>query len=384
MPMRPYTAAVGAAASRRARSRMRSASMPVTGATASGVNGDDGGGDRRRAPATCSPTVPRSTRPSANEHVRDGGEQVGVGAGPDRPPTRRRLGGPAPPRVDDDDLAAALEDRLDAAGPVGRRGQAAVRRARVGAEHQEEVGAVEVGHRHGEATEHEPGRRPPSAAGRPCSPRRRWWCRAPSAPARRRAARRGCGRSGCPGRRRRRRARAVRRRRGGRRRPPPTPPPRSTSTSSPSAPRTSGRRSRSGSSCSCFSVEPFGTDVAVAEDVVAVAADPRHLLAAVRRPCRSVISSPHPASQSGQVRNAVRVEPFVVGAAAPVVAAVPRPPVILRCCHGAPAAARSFCGRRSGRRLRRCRSSAAAGSPLGARQHGGQRRRRHGDRRAGR
>ena len=50
-------------------------------------------------------------------------------------------------RVDDDDAPAAATDRIEPAGPVGRGREAAVRLERVGAEQQQEVGAVDVGHR---------------------------------------------------------------------------------------------------------------------------------------------------------------------------------------------------------------------------------------------
>ena len=67
----------------------------------------------------------------------------------------------------------------------------------------------------------------------------------------------------------------------------------------------SGVRRRSGSSWSCLSVEPFGQMKPVAEHVVAVAADALHRSTVVA--VRTVISSPHAASHSGQVRKAVRV-----------------------------------------------------------------------------
>jgi hypothetical protein len=57
------------------------------------------------------------------------------------------LGGARAPRVDDHDLAAARPDRPQAAAHVGRREQAAVGVQRVRAEDQQVVGAIEVGHR---------------------------------------------------------------------------------------------------------------------------------------------------------------------------------------------------------------------------------------------
>ena len=59
-------------------------------------------------------------------------------------------------RIDDDDLAAALADPADAAARVGRRKQRAVGDEWVGAEDQEVIGPVEVGHRDAQrAAEHE-------------------------------------------------------------------------------------------------------------------------------------------------------------------------------------------------------------------------------------
>ena len=135
------------------------------------------------------------------------------------------------------------------------------------------------------------------------------------------ASRRGCGRSGCPGRRRRRRGRGARSRPGARRRPPPRPRPRS--------PRRARRRAADqrpaqpvGVLVQLLERRALRADEAVAEHVVAVAADAGDLLAAVRRR-RSVISRPQPASHSGQVRNAVRVARSSRGAS--VAAAVRSP-----------------------------------------------------------
>ena len=87
------------------------------------------------------------TRPSREECLRDPREQRRIRARTDRHVEVGPLGRPRPSRVDDDDAAAAAADRLEAAGPVGRRGEAAVRLERVGAEEQQEVGAVDVGDR---------------------------------------------------------------------------------------------------------------------------------------------------------------------------------------------------------------------------------------------
>ena len=61
VPMRPYTAALGAAARRRARSRIVAADTPTTPSTASGVNGASAAVTSSR-PARCSAT-PLRRRP---------------------------------------------------------------------------------------------------------------------------------------------------------------------------------------------------------------------------------------------------------------------------------------------------------------------------------
>ena len=68
------------------------------------------------------------------------------------------LGRAAAARVDHDDAPAALPDRAQAAAHVGRGQQAAVRGQRVGAQHQQVIGAVHVGDRDAERrSEHQPG-----------------------------------------------------------------------------------------------------------------------------------------------------------------------------------------------------------------------------------
>ena len=65
VPIRPYTAAVGAAAISWASRRIVAASTPVAPATRSGVNGSIAAANSSR-PARCSPMcVPGSARPSA-------------------------------------------------------------------------------------------------------------------------------------------------------------------------------------------------------------------------------------------------------------------------------------------------------------------------------
>ena len=165
------------------------------------------------------------------------------------------LGGARAARIDHHaPCRRAARMRAQPAGHVGRGQQAAVRDERVGAEDEQVVGAVDVGHRHAEhGAEHQPGRRPASASGRRCWPSRRCACRArAAAPGCRAPSARLCA-SGCRGRRRPRRGRA-RARIGGRRaldlgeRLVPA----DAGTSAPSR-RISGVRRRSGSASSSFS-----------------------------------------------------------------------------------------------------------------------------------
>ena len=93
------------------------------------------------------------------QRVGDRGQQQRVRAGTDREPFVGLLRGAAAPGVDDDEPPAPRLHRLDPTREVGGRAQAPVRRVGVGAEHDEEVGAVEVGHRDRDRrSEHVPGR----------------------------------------------------------------------------------------------------------------------------------------------------------------------------------------------------------------------------------
>ena len=180
---------------------------------------------------------------------------------------------------------------------VGRGQQAAVRHERVGAEHQQVVGAVDVRHRDDEH------RRRTSARRETCFgiwstvdwPSRCSACRArAAAPAVERAPR-GCGRSGCRG---RRRPRCGRARRGSARaagRSPRTPRPRSPPRSSPSR-RDQRRAQPVGSSWSCLSPYAFGQ---MKPWLKTSSASPRTDTTSV--PSVS-ISRPQVASQNGQVR----------------------------------------------------------------------------------
>lgn len=83
------------------------------------------------------------------EYVGDCGEQECVGAGADGDMPVGEAGGPGAAGVDDGERAAATTQRLEPAGEVGGRAEAAVGFERVGAEEQQMVGAVDVRHRDG-------------------------------------------------------------------------------------------------------------------------------------------------------------------------------------------------------------------------------------------
>ncbi len=87
----------------------------------------------------------------AEHRVRDRREQQRIGARPDRHPLVGLFGGSRQSRIDDDHLAAARLDGLDATREVRSGTHAAVRCVRVGAEDHEVIGSVEVRHgdRHG-------------------------------------------------------------------------------------------------------------------------------------------------------------------------------------------------------------------------------------------
>ena len=149
VPMRPYTAARrrGRELAREAADRRRRRCR-ITGRDALGR-------ERRAASAATSSTpvdvtrraAPRSTRSLGEQHVHDREQEERVGAGPDDEVLvgllrRLRCGAGRRRRACRRARAAPQP-----AGQVGRGPEAAVRRERVGAEHQQVVGAVDVGDR---------------------------------------------------------------------------------------------------------------------------------------------------------------------------------------------------------------------------------------------
>ena len=205
-------------------------------------------------------------------------------------------------RVDDDELAAAGADARAAARARPARSSASRwRRAGWRRGSSRCIGAVEVGTGTLSPVPNiSAGRRAAWGTGRRCSRRRRCACRAPSAARGRRAARRASGRSGCRG---------TRPAPGGRARPRSSRKRSSmnanassheTSSKPPSGRRSSGARRRSGSSCSSAIDAPFGQMKPLLKTS---SASPRTFT--IRSPS-SVSSRPQVASQSGQVRMAVR------------------------------------------------------------------------------
>ena len=147
VPMRPYTAAAGAAASSAARARMASAGTPQAGATRSGVNGRSACVELRQAHDVVG-QVRREGHAAVQQHLRNAREQQRVGARAHRQVHVGQLGGARRARVHDHQPAAAALQRPQAARQVGRRPQRAVGRHRVRAEDHEQVGAVDVRDRH--------------------------------------------------------------------------------------------------------------------------------------------------------------------------------------------------------------------------------------------
>ena len=116
VPIRPYTAAVGAAASSRASVRISSAATPQCAATASGGKS----GRQRRDLVDADDVFGQSAESEVDEalveeHVHDREQQRGVGAGPGREVPVGQLGGAGAARVDDGQPAAAPAQRLELA-----------------------------------------------------------------------------------------------------------------------------------------------------------------------------------------------------------------------------------------------------------------------------
>ena len=142
----PVDRGAGRAASSRAMRRISGAAIPHAAATSSGAS-SPASARTVSSPATCSRERARVRQALGEEGVHEREQQQRVGAGADEVVLVGLARGPRAPRVDDDHLAAARADGAQAPAHVGRREQAAVGGERVGAEDEQVVGAVDVGHR---------------------------------------------------------------------------------------------------------------------------------------------------------------------------------------------------------------------------------------------
>ena len=190
--------------------RMVSASIPVASATCSGRELLRRGAHRIDAFGVLGQRAERD-EVLAEEHVHEREQEQRVGGRSDREVLVGFLGGLGAARVDDDETPAARPQVAQPSREVGRGPEAPVRRERIRTEHQEIVGAVDVGNRHRQrGAEHQTRRTPASASGPPCSRCRRCRCRAPAGRRGCRARVRGCARWDCRDRPRPRRCRARR------------------------------------------------------------------------------------------------------------------------------------------------------------------------------
>ena len=159
VPMRPYTAAVGADGDLAGHPANRVRTDAGRHRHPLGRERCDRGDELVETGEMSLDVLARAALPVGGQHVGDRGQQQGVGSRTDRHPLVGLLSGLRPAGVDHHDLAAPRPDGLDAAGKVRRGAHAAVRGVRVGPEQHEVVGAVEVGDGHGQRrTEHVAGR----------------------------------------------------------------------------------------------------------------------------------------------------------------------------------------------------------------------------------
>jgi hypothetical protein len=125
--------------------RISGAAIPQVGATASGEISPASARTSSR-PARCGESDRGSASSSSNSAWAERQQQQRVGPRADEVVLVGLAGGARAPRVDDDDLAAAGADRPQPPAHVGRREQAAVGGQGVGAEDEQVVGAIDVGH----------------------------------------------------------------------------------------------------------------------------------------------------------------------------------------------------------------------------------------------
>ena len=281
---------------------MSSAVSPVAAATASGV-----ASSRPRAPSPSRPSAERGEPPGLDpsfgeQHLEQREQQERIGARANGEMPVGHGGGLGAPWVHDHEPPSSRAQGLEPPLDAGRGHEAAVRGQGVGAEHEEELGTVHVGHRQQElVSEHEVRRQHVRelvhgsggvAAARAQRlqedlARTRW--------------RRGCGPWGCRG---RSRPHSDRGPSGSRAASPPPPASASSKDTSchPEVVRRSGRRRRSGSWCTSWRATAFGQ--------MCPALKGSSLSPAIRViwPASSTsMAMPHMASQRWQARKCVRM-----------------------------------------------------------------------------
>ena len=142
-PIRPCTAAEGAAARSCARRRTASAGIPLTCSASSGVNARD----RVTHPVDAVDVGRRAGEVAREQLAHDREEDRRVRAGTDEVVLVGDLRGLGPARVEHDESPTARGELASAPREVRNGPQGAVRGHRVVADEHEEVGAVDVGHR---------------------------------------------------------------------------------------------------------------------------------------------------------------------------------------------------------------------------------------------
>ena len=152
-PMREYTAARGVAAGRRARRRAgcrpaRRSARPYGLAYTARSRTAACRGRCRRSRARSPRPARLHGKPLVEQDVDQAQQQEDVAARADEVMLVRHRRGLGAPRIDDDQPAAARAHRLRTSAEIRHRPHAAVAGHRVRAEHQQEVAAIDVGHRH--------------------------------------------------------------------------------------------------------------------------------------------------------------------------------------------------------------------------------------------
>ena len=91
--------------------------------------------------------APGRSEPLIEQDVHDREQECRVRTGSNEVVFVRQFGRLAAARIDDDDFSAAIANRSQARAKIGRRQQASIRYRRVRAQHEQVVGAIDVGYR---------------------------------------------------------------------------------------------------------------------------------------------------------------------------------------------------------------------------------------------